>query len=147
MEPGQQCSCDWRQWERAGSPLLYLGHASPTCSAEQTLQSNGCSTIQGLGLRVWGLRAPQRSGFQKGDLGVGLRPLQEHVGASDCISWSLPVPQGGGLYAGGFSQAEESAVTFENCTGASVASGSPLGDERVGELKASLGGCQAGKTQ
>ena len=149
MEPGQQCSCDWCQWERAGSPPLYLGHASPTCSAGQTLQSNGCNTIQGLGLRVWGLRAPQRSGFKKGDLGVGLRPLEEHVGASDCISWSLLVRQGGGLDAdGSFSQAEESTVIFEHCTGASVTSGSPLGDEHehVGELKASSGGCQVVKT-
>ena len=29
------------------------------CSAGQTLQSNACNTIQGLGLRVWGLPAPQ----------------------------------------------------------------------------------------
>ena len=43
------------QWERAGSPPLYLGHATPTCSAGQTLQSNTCSTIQGLGLWVVGL--------------------------------------------------------------------------------------------
>ena len=39
---------------------------------------------------MWCLRAPQGSGFQKGDLGVGLRPLQEHVGASACIFWGLP---------------------------------------------------------
>ena len=43
--------------------------------------NQACNTIQGLGLGVWGLRAPQRSSFQ-GDLGVGLRPLQEHVGTS-----------------------------------------------------------------
>ena len=52
------------------------------------------------------------------------------------------VPQGGGLYArGSFSQKAESTVTFENCTRASVASGSSLGKRRVGELKASL--CRA----
>ena len=34
------------------------------------------------------------------------------------------VPQGGGLFTrSSYSQAEESTVTFENCTGASVASG------------------------
>ena len=43
------------------------------------------------------------------------------------------LPQGGGLYAGGsFLQEAESTVTFENCTGASVASGSPLGDDVCG---------------
>ena len=45
------------------------------------------------------------------------------------------MPQGGGLHAtGGFSQEAESAVTFENCTAsrASVASGSPLGNDVFG---------------
>ena len=51
------------------------------------------------------------------------------------------MPPGGGLRTGGsFSQEAESAVTFENCTvsGASVASGKSLGNEGVGELKASF---------
>ena len=39
------------------------------------------------------------------------------------------VPQGGGLYtSGSFLQEAESTVTFENCTRASVAFGSPLGN-------------------
>ena len=45
------------------------------------------------------------------------------------------MPKGGGLKTGGsFSQEAESAVTFENCTasGASVASGSPLGNDVFG---------------
>ena len=99
MEPGQQCSCYCRQWERAGSPLY-----------------------------------PRSSGFQR-DFGVGLQPLQKHCGASDCIFRVCWVPKGGGLKTGGsFSQEAESAVTFENCTasGASVASGSPLGNDVFG---------------
>ena len=67
---------------------------------------------------------------------VGLRPLQEHFGASDCIFLeSAGCPKGGGLKTGGsFSQEAESAVTFENCTAsrASVASGSPLGNDVFG---------------
>ena len=45
---------------------------------------NSGSGIEG----VAALRAPQSSGFQR-DFVVGLRPLQEHFGASDCIFWSL----------------------------------------------------------
>ena len=79
---------------------------------------------------MWGLRAPQRSGFFKEILGLGcgrcwnmLEPLPAFFGV-------CRVPQGGGLYTdGSFSQEEESTVTFENCTGASVASGSPLGND------------------
>ncbi|CAE7610240.1 unnamed protein product [Symbiodinium sp. CCMP2456] len=76
---------------------------------------------------------------------------------SSAIFRSCSANYGGGLSTGGFLQEAESAVTFVNCTsGASVASGSPLGDERVGELKASFraavtsgqsfedGACQAG---
>ena len=64
---------------------MYLGHASPTCSAGQTLQSNACNTMQGLGLRGVGLADSSEFRFFQGDLGVGLRPLQEHVGASACM--------------------------------------------------------------
>ena len=43
------------------------------------------------------------------------------------------VPQGGGLYTGGsLSQEEGSTVTFENCTGGSVASGNSLGNDMWG---------------
>ncbi|CAE7694155.1 unnamed protein product [Symbiodinium necroappetens] len=101
-----------------------------------------CSSQSGgLGLRVWGLRAPQIPGF-KGDFGVGLQQLRNMLEPLPACFGVCRVHQGdgGGLYTGGsFSLEAESSVTFENCTasGASVASGSPLG-ERVGELKASL---------
>ena len=100
------------------------------------MQSNACSTIQGLGLWVVGLPGSL-------DFGVGAAAV-----AGTC--WSLclhffevcRLHQGGGLLTGGsFSQEAESMVTFENCASrASVASGSSLGKRRVGELKASL--CQ-----
>ena len=57
-----------------------------------------------------------------------LEPLTAFFG----VCW---VPKGGGLKIGGsFSQEAESAVTFENCTAsrASVASGSPLGNDVFG---------------
>ena len=99
------------------APPLYLGHASPTCSVEHTLQSNACSTVQGLGLRVWLVGSSE------------FRNMLEIVMAFFGV---CRVPQGGGLFGGdSFSQAEESTVTFEKCTssGASVAFGSPLGNE------------------
>ena len=88
-----------------------------------------------------GLRAPQSSVFQ-GDFGVGLRPLQERVGATNCIFWSLPGPprrrpqhwrqllpsrrKRGDL--------RELPLWSFGCIR------SPLGDQRVGELKASSSG-------
>ena len=83
MEPGQQCFCDCRQWECAGSPPLFI-LAPCKDSATQRVYHNSGSGNEGVGPA-----APQSSGFQ-GDLGVGLRPLQEHGGASACIFWGLP---------------------------------------------------------
>ena len=56
---------------------------------------------------------------------VWLQPLQEQPTFFG-VCW---VPQGSGLNARRFSQEAESRVTFENCTGASVASGSSLGND------------------
>ena len=162
MEPGQQCSCDCRQWEYAGRPL-YLSHASPTCSAGPTPQS-------GLGLRVWGLRAPQSSGFQR-DFVVGLRPLPEHFGAPDCICWSLLVAPRRGLLRSYWQLLPRSRKRGDlrelhglwsfGCIREPFGQRrirEPFGQRRVGEVKASFlamgtlgqslegGGCQAGMT-
>ena len=89
---------------------------TPTCSVGQTLQPNVCNTIQGLGLRVWGLRAPQISGFP-GDLGVGCGRCRNMLEPLPAFFGVCRVPEGGGLYTdGSFSQEAESMVTFENCT-------------------------------
>ena len=58
-------------------------------------------------------------------------PLQQHMlEPLPAFFGVCRVPQGGGLYTlGSFSQEAESTVTFENCTRASVASGSPLGND------------------
>ena len=115
----------------AGSPLLYLGHASPTCSAGQTLQSNACNPIQGLGLRGVGLADSSEFRFSNRFLELGCGRCRNMLEPLPAFFGVCRVPQGGGLYTGGsFSQEEESTVTFENCiSGASVASGSALGND------------------
>ena len=51
------------------------------------------------------------------------------------------LPGGGGLYAGGsFLQKAESTVTFDNCTGALVASESPVGNDVWGSQSFEFGG-------
>ena len=87
--------------------------------------NQACNTIQGLGLRVWGLRALKILGLGCSRCRNMLEPLPAFFGV-------CRVPRGGGLYTpyGSFLQEAESTVTFENCTsGASVASGSPLGND------------------
>ena len=66
-----------------------LNSEEPANAATPSIPDPELSSVPGLGLRVRRrLRAPQSSGFQR-DFVVGLRPLQEHFGASDCIFWSL----------------------------------------------------------
>ena len=124
-----------------GAPPLCLGHASLTCSAGQTLQSNACNTIQGLGLRVWGLLAPQRSGFQGRFWGWAAAVAGTLTCWSLCLHFleSAGCPKEAALYTdGSFSQEAESMVTFENCHRSFGCMREPFGQRRAGELKASL---------
>ena len=147
-------------WE---PPFYTWAMQAPTCSAEQTLQSNACNTIQGLGLRVWGVCGLLRVQVFKEILGLGCGRCRNMLEPLPAFFGVCRVPQGGGLYAAGsFSQEAESTVTFENCTvfKSFGCIREPFGQRRVGELKASFiprnghfraelriwGGCQVGKT-